>query len=88
MKSIKEKRISRAIDILFAGMEDDEMKEILHMAWTGKIDEQKLKEIDEVREENLKYFQERYENVNDVALVGDTAIEVTNEENVATSSSS
>jgi hypothetical protein len=64
MLSQREKKIIKGIDLMFQGMEDDELKEIVLASSLQKADEEKERIIELItkkKEEDAKYFNEKFE---------------------------
>ena len=64
MLSRREKNIIKSIDLMFQGMDDDELKEIILATSLQKADLEKeriVEIINKKKEDNAKYFNEKFE---------------------------
>lgn len=64
MLSRREKSIIKSIDLMFQGMDDDELKEIVLASSLQKADTEKeriIEIINKKKEEDLKYINEKFE---------------------------
>jgi hypothetical protein len=64
MLSRREKNIIKSIDVMFQGMDDDELKEIILATSLQKADLEKeriVEIINKKKEEDLKYINEKFE---------------------------
>jgi len=59
----RENEIEKALNNFFGDTAKDnyELREVLKMKMLGKVDEAKLKELQECREKDLEYINERYQ---------------------------
>lgn len=60
MESIKEKKIKKALEVMFAGMDDDVLKTVILYTSTGKSEEEIDKVCEEIRkkkEEDMEYIK-------------------------------
>lgn len=82
IKSMRMKNIEKMVDKIIGNDEDNqEMNLILKMVYTGKIDEEILKEIDNKREDDLKYINERFKIIIDTPnKLSDTNINTNKDE--------
>jgi hypothetical protein len=64
MLSHREKNILRSIDMMFRGMDDEVLKEVILATSLQKSEEEKERIIDIIKEkqkEDMKYFNEKFE---------------------------
>lgn len=66
MMSHREKQIRKSVDVLFTGMDDDALKQVMLACTLGYSEEEKervCEELRKVNEENLRFITERFEIV-------------------------
>lgn len=64
MESFKDKHIRESVERYFTGVDDDILKSIVLYTALGKSDEEKdalCEQINKKREEDLKFFKEKFE---------------------------
>lgn len=64
MLSLREKNIRASVDLMFQGLDDDVLKNIILYTALEKSEEEKDKlceEIKKAKEEDLKYYYEKFE---------------------------
>jgi len=82
MMSKREKHIRKSIDLLFTGMDDDALKQIVLACSLGYSEEEKervCEELRKVNEENLSDITKRFELVADQVVEPEPAVEVSEE---------
>lgn len=80
METFREKNIRESVERYFKGVDDDILKSIVMYTALGKSEEEKdalCEQINKKREEDLKYFQEKFE----IEISKDTPEEVLKEIN-------